>query len=75
MKDPLPTFTYFVRSLRDAHPRLAYIHLTEPRVMGSVDRTAVAGESNDVFREIWHAAAEGTYPRDSSCTADPLMRS
>lgn len=56
MKDPLPTFTTLVERVRDAHPKLAFIHVVEPRVDGIIDsdlddenRT----QSNDVLREAW----------------------
>lgn len=35
MKDPKPTFTYFVQRLKESHPDLAYIHLVESRDEGS----------------------------------------
>ena len=53
MKDPQPTFAYFVSELREMHPRLAYLHVTEPRVAAHDDREAVHGESNDFLRKIW----------------------
>lgn len=56
MSDPKPTFSYLVSQLRDRHPKLAYIHLVEPRVDGSVTRdpnTVAEHESNDFIREIW----------------------
>ncbi|KAG6817121.1 hypothetical protein H0H87_012642, partial [Tephrocybe sp. NHM501043] len=53
MRDPIPQFSHLVTSLRDTHPSLAYIHVVEPRVNGSVDREHETHESNDFLREIW----------------------
>lgn len=44
MADPKPTFSYLVADLAKRHPNFAYIHLVEPRVEGSVDRTVLEGE-------------------------------
>ncbi|EIN05588.1 FMN-linked oxidoreductase [Punctularia strigosozonata HHB-11173 SS5] len=55
MDDPIPQYTHFVTSLKDAHPDLAYIHVVEPRVNGSEDIPGgpPKGESNDFIRNIW----------------------
>jgi NADPH2 dehydrogenase len=53
MTDPIPQFTYFVSVLKKRHPKLAYLHVIEPRVSGIEDRTADTHESNDFLREIW----------------------
>ncbi|KAG6378329.1 hypothetical protein JVT61DRAFT_14052 [Boletus reticuloceps] len=34
MPDLIPTFAYLAAALRDKHPKLAYLHATEPRVGG-----------------------------------------
>ncbi len=52
-EDVEETFSYLVRSLRDAHPSLAYLHITEPRVGGGQDQDVLKGESNDFLKEIW----------------------
>lgn len=55
MADPIPTFTHVVRALRE-FPRLAYLHVVEPRVEGTVTVEASAhnaGHSNDFIRELW----------------------
>lgn len=44
MADPKPTFSYLVSELAKRHPDLAFLHLVEPRVEGSVDRTVLSGE-------------------------------
>ncbi|KAH7929172.1 FMN-linked oxidoreductase [Leucogyrophana mollusca] len=53
MKDPVPTYSYLVSNL--TRYDLAYIHVTEPRVGGNVDRDSkdFAGQSNDFIRKIW----------------------
>lgn len=45
MKDPRPTFKYYVDQL--SHLNLAYLHIVEPRVNVIVDIEPVAGDSND----------------------------
>ena len=70
MNDPIPTFAYFISELKSRYPSLAYLHVTEPRVSGGVDRTELtsevpadfAHESNDVFRRLW-ASGEGAERR------------
>ncbi len=49
MKDPIPTFSYFVNQLVERHPNLAYIHVTEARVAGSDDREP---PTNEVSRTL-----------------------
>ena len=53
MEDPYPQFTYLARTIRKAYPRLAYLHVVEPRNAGGEDREALADESNDFLRVIW----------------------
>jgi NADPH2 dehydrogenase len=55
MEDPVPQFSYFIKQLKKKHPDFSFIHLVEPRVIGGNDREggAPAGESNNVFRELW----------------------
>ncbi|EPS98169.1 NADH flavin oxidoreductase/NADH oxidase [Fomitopsis schrenkii] len=53
MKDPRPQFSYLVSQIAQQHPRLAYIHVVEPRVSGFTDREPLPGETNDFIREIW----------------------
>ncbi|KAJ7800195.1 hypothetical protein B0H14DRAFT_1695551 [Mycena olivaceomarginata] len=71
MADPIPTFTHLVRALA-AYPRLAYLHIVEPRVEGSttVDAsTHNAGHSNDFIRALWGARtliSAGGYTRASA---------
>ncbi|KAF9489858.1 FMN-linked oxidoreductase [Pleurotus eryngii] len=53
MADPIPTFSYFVKTLRKRHPELAYLHVVEPRVNGIAAVENIEGQSNDFIREIW----------------------
>lgn len=53
MHDPYPQFTYLARTIRKSYPRLAYLHVVEPRAAGIYDRKPLAGESNDFLRAIW----------------------
>ncbi|KAJ6563956.1 hypothetical protein B0H19DRAFT_1285056 [Mycena capillaripes] len=56
MADPIPTFTYLVCALRNDFPRLAYLHIVEPRVEGPLTVEASAhnaGHSNDFIRALW----------------------
>jgi NADPH2 dehydrogenase len=54
MKDPTQTFAHFVSRIRDLYPKLAYLHVVQPRVLGDSDgRSAGETESNDFLREIW----------------------
>ncbi|KAG9317093.1 hypothetical protein JVU11DRAFT_1280 [Chiua virens] len=59
MRDPRPTFAYLATALRDKHPKLAYLHVTEPRVAGIDDKVASVEESNDFLREIWNSGEGG----------------
>ncbi|KAI0342407.1 FMN-linked oxidoreductase [Trametopsis cervina] len=53
MQDPIPTFRYLVQQITERQPKLAFIHVVEPRVNGAVDREVQEGESNDSLREVW----------------------
>ncbi|KZV75902.1 NADH:flavin oxidoreductase/NADH oxidase [Peniophora sp. CONT] len=54
MQDPVPTFSAVVNYAVAHHPKLAYIHVIEPRVDGIKDIAEIpAGESNDFIRDIW----------------------
>ncbi|KAF7376948.1 FMN-linked oxidoreductase [Mycena sanguinolenta] len=55
MTDPIPTFTYLVRALRE-FPQLAYLHIIEPRIEGAGDwDVGVHNDwhSNEFIRELW----------------------
>jgi NADPH2 dehydrogenase len=54
MNDPLPTFTTLIERIRDAHPKLAFIHAVEPRVDGDSDVTDEnRAQSNGELRKAW----------------------
>ncbi|KAI0342276.1 NADH:flavin oxidoreductase/NADH oxidase [Trametopsis cervina] len=53
MEDPIPQFRYLVQQMSERFPKLAFIHVVEPRVEGAEDREVKQGESNDFIREIW----------------------
>lgn len=54
MADPIPTFTHLVSRIKALFPALAYLHVTEPRVLGPADRAAVpAGQSTDFVHAAW----------------------
>ena len=59
MPDPRPTFAYLATALRDKHPRMAYLHVVEPRVSGNADAVPREGANNDFLREIWNADEGG----------------
>lgn len=44
MQDPIPTFRYLVQQIAERQPKLAFIHVVEPRVNGAVDREVQEGE-------------------------------
>ncbi|OSX62236.1 hypothetical protein POSPLADRAFT_1056819 [Postia placenta MAD-698-R-SB12] len=72
MDDPKPTFAYLVSRIAEAHPSFAYIHVTEARVNGNVDREVLENESNDFLREIWAPRpfiSAGGYTRDTAFEA------
>ncbi|KAG1894197.1 NADH:flavin oxidoreductase/NADH oxidase [Suillus fuscotomentosus] len=51
LPDPKPQFSYLVNELRKYD--LAYLHVTEPRVGGTIDVIALPQSSNNFLREIW----------------------
>lgn len=52
--DAVPVFTALVNAVKERYPKLAYLHIVEPRVLGLYDRKegAPEGESNDFVRDI-----------------------
>lgn len=51
MADPIPQFTYLINHLSEL--KLAYLHMTTPRVQGSVDKPE-AVENMDWAVAAWH---------------------
>ena len=67
MKHPQPQFAHFVSRLRDLYPRLAYLHVVEPRMAGIDLRDVLAWETNDFLRAIWAPKmyiSAGAYSRE-----------
>lgn len=55
MKNPLPTFTTFVESIRNTHPNFGYIHVIEDwqHTAGTNVNDENATHSNEPLRETW----------------------
>ncbi|KAE9392574.1 NADH:flavin oxidoreductase/NADH oxidase [Gymnopus androsaceus JB14] len=55
MKDPIPTYSYVIKTIKDLYPNFAYISVCEPRVVGdsTFDANIYANDSNDFIRDIW----------------------
>ncbi|TFK37220.1 hypothetical protein BDQ12DRAFT_653121 [Crucibulum laeve] len=61
MADPIPQFSHFVSSIKESHPNLSYLHLTEPRTDGPIASHRQSDgsyndtheASNDFLRKIW----------------------
>ncbi|KAI0818987.1 FMN-linked oxidoreductase [Irpex lacteus] len=72
MKDPIPTFSYIVQQIAERYPNFAFLHVIEPRVDASTDRTPSEEESNDFIRKIWQPRpliSAGGYNRELSIEA------
>jgi NADPH2 dehydrogenase len=54
MKDPIPTFSYLISTIKRLYPDLMYLHLIELNV-GAGDGTEASHgiESNQVFYDLW----------------------
>ena len=76
MGDPKPTFAYFVSQAKERFPDLAYLHATEPRVIGPEDHECGDLESNESLRGIWgdktFIASGGYTPQNAVETANTL---
>jgi NADPH2 dehydrogenase len=54
MKDPIPTFSYLISTIKRLYPDLMYLHLIEPNIGGGGDTEASTNtESNQVFYDLW----------------------
>ncbi|KAK0184553.1 hypothetical protein F5146DRAFT_241665 [Armillaria mellea] len=73
MADPVPTFAYLVTKIGQRHADLAYLHVVEPRVSGTVTRDDVsAHESNGFIRDLWAPRpliSAGGYKREEAMKA------
>ncbi|KIM43881.1 hypothetical protein M413DRAFT_443761 [Hebeloma cylindrosporum] len=79
MKDPVPTYTHYIKQIIQRHPDLAYIHATEKRMESekgpnaTSDTFVAEGTENDFIRELWSAygtngrrlITAGGYTRDT----------
>ena len=74
MEDPKPTFSYFVSQAKERFPKLAYLHVIEPRVNGADDCDPDDMDSNDFLRKIWgdkvFISAGGYNPQNAVETAN-----
>ncbi|KAF8996311.1 hypothetical protein BDQ17DRAFT_1364493 [Cyathus striatus] len=64
--NPIPQFTHFLRALKDTHPKLAYLHIIEPRIEEEIIHPS---PSNDFIRDIWAPKviiSAGGYDRESA---------
>ncbi|KAK9461198.1 uncharacterized protein V1516DRAFT_675268 [Lipomyces oligophaga] len=68
MKDPWPTFSYFISQLQLRFPGLAYVHMVEPRTAGNNDQIPEEGDSSEPYRELWKGIwiAAGGFTQDSA---------
>ncbi len=71
MKDPKPTFAYVVSQMKQRYSKMAYLHITEPRVSNNITNNPedYVGESNDFIREIWapnRLISCGAYTRETA---------
>jgi len=62
MKDPVPTYTYFINQIVQQHPDLAYLHVIEKALELQVEKHiaptgafVAGGTENDFIRELWSA--------------------
>jgi NADPH2 dehydrogenase len=49
------TYKYFIKTLTERHPKLAYLHVIESRVLGGSDRDLAPEKemNNDDFLALW----------------------
>ncbi|SJL05112.1 related to NADH:flavin oxidoreductase/12-oxophytodienoate reductase [Armillaria ostoyae] len=72
MVDPKPTFGYLASQLKARQPKLAYLHVVEPRMIGLYDRKDEdigVQEENDFIRSVWSPKlliSAGGYDRQSA---------
>jgi NADPH2 dehydrogenase len=75
-ENPIPEYSYLVAELAKRFPKLAYLHLVEPRsdelfmdIPEGKRHDAAKAMSNDFIREIWGnktLISAGGYERDSA---------
>ena len=75
MKDPIPTFSYFVGEVKRLYPDILYLHLVEPRISGNDIANHpydTSRDSNDFIRDIWAPKPlirAGGYDRETAVKA------
>ena len=72
MPNPIPTFSALVKHLAEAHPKLSYLHVVEPRIGGADDSEGGDGESNAFAHAIWSPRpliVTGNFKRDTALEA------
>ena len=80
MKDPVPTYTYYINQIIQQHPDLAYLHVVEKRLEFQADTFVTEGTENDFIRELWstHGTDErrlitaGGYTRETGMKVSQL---
>jgi 2,4-dienoyl-CoA reductase-like NADH-dependent reductase (Old Yellow Enzyme family) len=76
MKDPIPQFSYMIKTAKERFPSLAYVHVVEPRIDEIVnpEDDKHPDASNDALRAIWkpkpYIAAGGFTRQHALETAD-----
>lgn len=59
MTNPVPQYTHLISTIRDLYPDFAYLHVVEPRVDGSAERTVRETvpvnqlEQRDTLHALW----------------------
>ncbi|KAF5362616.1 hypothetical protein D9758_009608 [Tetrapyrgos nigripes] len=71
MKNPIPTFSYFISQLNSRFPNFAFIDVIEPRVFGGNSEPASQNldTGNDFIRDIWlprPMISAGNYMRETA---------
>lgn len=68
LEDSVAQFSYTIQELDKRFPKLAYLHLVEPRVHGYDDISIPEGETNDHYRKLWTRllVTTGGYDRSSA---------
>lgn len=52
MEDPIPQYTHLVSTIANRYPDMAYLHVTEPRVSGPLDRVLKDVGAHEVSRLV-----------------------
>lgn len=66
-------YTDLLASIQHEFPKLAYVHIVEPRINGSTNVSVPLGVSSDFIRGVWKGpliSAGGYTPEDAITSAD-----